>query len=90
VALVPSLDFAGRAACATEWWVRAGLDAGASRACLEACCGTLAHWGQAHGIRHALLAPGLAAGHGGAPPGFSRHGSGMWHRSLVPAAKLLG
>lgn len=90
VALLPSLELAGLTACATEWWVRPGLDAGASRTCLASCCATLADWGRAHGIRHALLAPALAAGHGGAPPGFSLHGNGMWHRSLVPAAKVLG
>ncbi|QUN28328.1 hypothetical protein KB879_30645 [Cupriavidus sp. KK10] len=90
VALLPSLELAGLAACGIEWWVRPGLDGGSRRACLEACCATLADWGRAHGIRHALLAPGLVAGHGGAPPGFRPHGNGMWHRSLVPAAKVLG
>ncbi|AQV96064.1 hypothetical protein BJN34_19510 [Cupriavidus necator] len=90
VTLLPSLELAGLAACATEWWVRAGLDAAASRTCLAACCATLADWGRAHGIRHALLAPALVAGHGGAPPGFSLHGNGMWHLGLVPAAKVLG
>ncbi|SOY90327.1 hypothetical protein [Cupriavidus taiwanensis] len=90
VALLPSLELAGFAACASEWWVRPELDAATRRACLEACCATLADWGRAHGIRHALLAPGLAAGHGGAPPGFSLHANGMWHGSLAPAAKVLG
>lgn len=90
VALVPRLDFAGLAACATEWWVRPGLPPEASRTCLQACCDTLADWGRAHGIRHALLAPGLVSGHGDPPAGFSPHGSGLWHRSLVPAAKVLG
>ncbi|SOZ36561.1 hypothetical protein [Cupriavidus neocaledonicus] len=90
VALLPSLELAGLAACASEWWVRPELDAATRRACLEACCATLADWGRAHGIRHALLAPGLVAGHGGAPPGFRLHGNGMWHASLVPAAKVLG
>ncbi|MDK3024918.1 hypothetical protein QO239_20195 [Cupriavidus taiwanensis] len=90
VALLPSLELAGLAACASEWWVRPELDAATRRACLQACCATLAEWGRAHGIRHALLAPGLVAGHGGAPPGFRLHGNGMWHGSLVPAAKVLG
>ncbi|WP_354687717.1 hypothetical protein [Cupriavidus necator] len=90
VALVPSLGFAGLAACAMEWWVRPGLSPAAGRDCLERCCDTLADWGRAHGIRHALLAPGVVTGHGGPPPGFGPHGSGMWHRSLVPAAKVLG
>lgn len=90
VALVPRLDCAGLAACATEWWVRPGLPPEASRICLQACCDTLADWGRAHGIRHALLAPGLVTGHAGPPVGFSPHGSGLWHRSLVPAAKVLG
>ncbi|MEM5278028.1 hypothetical protein VSR17_23705 [Cupriavidus taiwanensis] len=90
VALLPSLELAGLAACASEWWVRPELDAATRRTCLEACCATLAEWGRAHGIRHALLAPGLVAGHGGAPPGFRLHGNGMWHGSLVPAAKVLG
>ncbi|SPA27912.1 conserved hypothetical protein [Cupriavidus taiwanensis] len=90
VALLPSLELAGLAACASEWWVRPELDGATRRACLEACCATLAEWGRAHGIRHALLSPGLVAGHGGAPPGFCLHVNGMWHRSLVPAAKVLG
>ncbi|NOV25687.1 hypothetical protein E5S69_19470 [Cupriavidus necator] len=90
VALLPSLELAGLAACAIEWWVLPGLEAATRHVCLEACCATLADWGRAHGIRHALLAPGLVAGHGGAPPGFRLHGNGMWHRSLVPAAKVLG
>ncbi|MCY1227252.1 hypothetical protein D9M68_561600 [compost metagenome] len=90
VALVPSLELAGLAALATEWWVRPGLDAGMARACLAANCDTLAEWGRAHGIRHALLAPALAGAHGGAPPGFAPHASGMWLRNLVPAAKVLG
>lgn len=94
VALVPSLDLAGLVACATEWWVRPGLPPEAGRTCLQACCDTLADWGRAHGIRHALLAPALVtalvSGKGGPPAGFSPHGSGMWHRSLVPAAKVLG
>ncbi|WP_454736870.1 hypothetical protein [Cupriavidus necator] len=90
VALVPSLGFAGLAAVATEWWVRAGLSPETGRACLDLCCDTLADWGRAHGIRHALLAPALVTRTGGPPPGFSPHGSGMWHRSLVPAAKVLG
>ncbi|ULX55526.1 hypothetical protein A9P79_27345 [Cupriavidus taiwanensis] len=90
VVLLPSLELAGLAACASEWWVRPELDAATRRACLEACCATLAEWGRAHGIRHALMAPGLVAGHGGAPPGFGLHGNGMWHGSLVPAAKVLG
>ncbi|MDQ0142849.1 hypothetical protein [Cupriavidus necator] len=90
VALLPSLELAGLAACASEWWVRPGLDAATQRACLEACCAMLADWGRAHGIRHALLAPGLVTGHGGAPPGFRLQGNGMWHRSLAPAAKALG
>ena len=90
VALLSSLELAGLAGCAIEWWVRPELDAATRRACLEACCATLADWGRAHGIRHALLAPGLVAGHGGAPPGFRLHGNGMWHGSLLPAAKVLG
>ncbi|MFS8933614.1 hypothetical protein [Cupriavidus taiwanensis] len=89
-ALLPSLELAGFAACASEWWVRPELDGATRRACLDACCATLADWGRAHGIRHALLAPGLVAGHGGAPPGFCLHVNGMWHRSLVPTAKVLG
>ncbi|MFJ4290283.1 hypothetical protein ACIP1U_10905 [Cupriavidus sp. NPDC089707] len=90
VVLVPSLELAGLAALATEWWVRPGLDAGMARACLDASCDTLADWGRAHGIRHALLTPALAGAHGGAPPGFAPHAGGMWLRSLVPAAKVLG
>lgn len=90
VALLPSLELAGLVACASEWWVLPALDSATRRACLEACCATLADWGRAHGIRHALLAPGLVAGHGGAPPGFGLHGNGMWHGSLLPAAKVLG
>lgn len=90
VALVPSLELAGLAALATEWWVRPGLNADTARACLNASCDTLADWGRAHGIRHALLAPALPGAHGGAPPGFAPHASGMWLRSLVPAAKVLG
>jgi hypothetical protein len=88
--LLPSLEFAGLAACASEWWERQGLEVATRRAGFDACCATLAEWGRAHGIRHALLAPGLVAGHGGAPPGFSLHGNGMWHCPLVPAAKALG
>ncbi|MDK2659766.1 hypothetical protein [Cupriavidus consociatus] len=90
VALVPSLELAGLAALVTEWWVRPGLGGGMVRACLDASCDTLADWGRAHGIRHALLAPALAGAHGGAPPGFAPHASGMWLRNLVPAAKVLG
>lgn len=90
VALVPSLELAGLAALATEWWVDPRLGADMARACLNASCDTLADWGRAHGIRHALLAPALAGAYGGAPPGFAPHASGMWLRSLVPAAKVLG
>ena len=54
---------------------------------LRACLDTLADWCRAHGIRHVLLAPGLA---GDAPTGFSRHTSGFWHRVLAPAPKILG
>ncbi len=86
VALMPSLEFGGLVACASEWWPSdtATPDSG----CLGACLATLADWCRAHGIRHILLAPGLA---GDAPPtGFARHASGLWHRALTPAPKALG
>jgi hypothetical protein len=86
VALVPSLEFGGLVACATEWWPADAAAPGPG--CFQACLATLADWCRAHGIRHVLLAPGLA---GETPPtGFSRHASGLLHRPLVPAAKTLG
>jgi hypothetical protein len=86
VALVPSLEFGGLVACATEWWASGAVSPGSG--CFEACLVTLADWCRAHGIRHVLLAPGLA---GDAPPaGFARHASGLWHRVLAPAPKTLG
>jgi hypothetical protein len=85
VALVPSLEFGGLVACATEWWPSDAAVSGSG--CLGACLATLADWCRAHGIRHILLAPGLAQD---APTAFTRHHSGLWHRLLVPAPKTLG
>ena len=85
VALVPSLEFGGLVACATEWWPSDAAASGSG--CLAACLATLADWCRAHGIRHLLLAPGLAAD---VPTGFARHHSGLWHRMVVPAPKTLG
>ena len=85
VALVPSLEFGGLVACATEWWSSGTAARGSG--CLAACLATLADWCRAHGIRHVLLAPGLA---GAAQAGFTLHTSGLWHRVLAPAPKTLG
>ncbi|CAG2138632.1 hypothetical protein LMG26411_01590 [Cupriavidus numazuensis] len=89
VALHPSLAFGGLTACATEWWVDAAA-MGTPAGYLEACLDTLADWCRAHGIRHILLAPALAADMSSGPTGFVRHASGLWHRSLSPAPKALG
>ena len=86
VALHPSLAFGGLTACATEWWIDPAA-IGTQAGCLNACLATLADWCRAHGIRHILLAPVLAADK---PPGFVRDASGLWHRSLSPAPKTLG
>ncbi|WER45928.1 hypothetical protein CupriaWKF_16915 [Cupriavidus sp. WKF15] len=86
VALVPSLELGGRVACAMEWWSPNAAAAGPGG--LDACLATLADWCRAHGIRHVLLAPGLASET--PPAGFARHASGLWHRVLVPAPKTLG
>ena len=85
VTLVPSLEFGGLVACAMEWWSPDATAPGSAG--LAACLATLADWCRAHGIRHVLLAPGLA---GDAPTGFARHTSGLWHRVLTPAPKTLG
>ncbi|TPQ39486.1 hypothetical protein C2U69_11965 [Cupriavidus pinatubonensis] len=89
VALHPSLAFGGLTACATEWWLDVAA-VGTQSGCLEACLATLADWCRAHGIRHILLAPALAANTPSGPSGFVRHASGLWHRGLSPAPKALG
>ncbi|CAG9173922.1 hypothetical protein LMG23992_02577 [Cupriavidus laharis] len=88
VALLPSLALGGLVACATEWWADAAAVPGVSDNRLEACLATLAEWCRAHGIRHILLAPGLADDT--PPAGFARHANGLWHRNLAPAPKVLG
>lgn len=87
VTLIHSLSTGGRVALATEWWTSPEDD---GAAWLAACSDVLADWCRAHGIRHAMLAPGLVA-HGAAmPPGFAVAPDGLLHRSLVPSAKRLG
>ncbi|MGO4304713.1 hypothetical protein [Cupriavidus sp. RAF12] len=98
VSLVHSLSTGGRAAFASEWWTTAELgtegngDKKGAKASdwLVACCDMLADWCRAHGIRHVLLAPGVVADVGTVPPGFVAGPDGLWHRSLVPAPKILG
>jgi hypothetical protein len=88
VVLVPHLELSGLAALATEWWTAAAV-AQEDAALLVACCDLLADWCRAHGVRHLLLAPALL----GAPQaaaGFVAHASGLWHRNLSPAPKILG
>ncbi|WP_237716969.1 hypothetical protein [Cupriavidus basilensis] len=89
VTLVPHLELAGLAALATEWWC-GGVLAGQDAALLLDCCGLLADWCRAHGVRHLLLAPALLTAAQAAPAGFVPHGSGLWHLNLSPAAKMLG
>ncbi|WP_454723815.1 MULTISPECIES: hypothetical protein [Cupriavidus] len=86
--LVPHLGLGGLAAFAAEWWTLPG--AGAQDAALLACCGLLADWCRAHGVRHLLLAPALLAAPRAAAAGFVPHAGGLWHRSLAPAHKHLG
>jgi len=91
VTLVHSLSTGGRAALAIEWWAPPAADAAAGPApkWLAACCGVLADWCRAHGIRHALLAPGLVPDRH-PPAGFAAGSDGLWHRCLVPTPKRLG
>ncbi|WP_459569092.1 hypothetical protein [Cupriavidus sp. 8B] len=89
VTLMPHLELAGLAALATEWWAGdVPVDRGA--AMLLDCCGLLADWCRAHGVRHLLLAPALLAAPQAAAAGFEPHASGLWHRNLSPATKMLG
>jgi len=93
--LVPHLGLGGLAAFAAEWWMPpvAGDDAqSAARdaALLLACCGLLADWCRAHGVRHLLLAPALLTAPQAAAAGFGPHAGGLWHRGLAPAHKHLG
>ncbi|WP_236701942.1 hypothetical protein [Cupriavidus basilensis] len=89
VTLIPHLELAGLAALATEWWA-GDVPAGRSAALLLDCCGLLADWCSAHGVRHLLLAPALLTAAQAAPAGFAPHASGLWHLNLSPAAKILG
>ncbi|EKZ95538.1 hypothetical protein Cmtc_29720 [Cupriavidus sp. TKC] len=87
IVLVHSLSTGGRVAMATEWWPP---ESGDADDWLAECCIVLAEWCRAHGIRHAMLAPGLIADAARAPAGFVRGAEGLWRGNLVPTAKHLG
>lgn len=88
VQLMPRLDLAGLAAYAAEWWCL--QPAPESGAMLAFCADWLVDWCRAHGVRHLLLSPDVAAQ---APSWSTRMtplAGGLPHLDLKPAAKRLG
>lgn len=83
--LIPRLDLAGLSLCVTEYWaLPASHESGAIHTLFREW---LSDWCRAHGVRHLLLPPALAAGAGMADPAAPQ---GMRLVDLAPAGKSLG
>lgn len=88
VHLTPRLDLAGLAAFAAEWWcLRPGLESGAM---LAFCADWLVDWCRAHGVRHLVLSPDVAAQASSWAARMRPVAGCLPHLDLKPAAKQLG